>query len=264
MENLVQTVYYSSEMLLKTPHFHDCHQIILILQGEVELCVNGTTLRAGAGDAAIFSRYENHSLRVLSAEYARYVLCIDPDVVNRKSPVYSLLTDRPAGFCNVVNITPHFEDIVGIFRALMAERSAEAELAEEMEQLLVKQLLITLYRNAPVRFDSVGDTMVMDIKRQFENNYSQQFSLEGLARQYNVSVSSLSHRFREVTGVSVMGYLLSCRLAWAKKYLTQTNLDIGKIVEKCGFTDNSNFSRCFKKLNGISPTAFRKRNTAEW
>ena len=35
MQNFVQTVYYSAESFLEKPHFHDCHQIILILKGQV-------------------------------------------------------------------------------------------------------------------------------------------------------------------------------------------------------------------------------------
>ena len=263
MQTMVQAVYYSGERLLKKPHFHDCHQIILILTGEVEICVNGTTLMAGVGDAVIFSRYENHSVRVRSAEYKRYVLHIDPDVVNRKSAVYSLLTDRPAGFCNIINVAPHIEDIVDIFKRLMCEHGGEAVLADEMEQLLTKQLLIKLYRCAGLQFDSMHDALVIDIKRQFENAYGEHYTLDGLARQYSVSVSALSHRFRTMTGMPVMGYLQSCRMAHAKRMLADTNLCIGEIVEKCGFSDCSNFSRSFKALNGTTPTIFRKKYKVE-
>lgn len=36
MESLIQKVYYSAEILTKKPHFHTCHQIILITKGNVE------------------------------------------------------------------------------------------------------------------------------------------------------------------------------------------------------------------------------------
>lgn len=132
-----------------------------------------------------------------------------------------------------------------------------------MEQLLVKQLLITIYRCTNLHFDSLHDTLVMDIKRKFENNCSEQYALDRLAKHYNVSISSLSHRFRAVTGTSVMKYLASCRIAHAKQLLIETDRSIGEIVENCGFSDNSNFSRTFKQLNGMSPTDFRKQYKAE-
>ena len=259
MQKTVQAVYHSGEMLSKKPHFHDCHQIILILRGKVEFCVNGMLLCAGAGDLAIFSRYENHSVRVISEEYERYILQIDPEVANQNSTVYALLTDRPSGFCNVINVGPCTEDIIGIFRQLMDEHSRSRPLADEMEQLLVKQLLIAIYRCTDLHFNSLRDDIVPDIKRNFENSCHKQYTLDSLAKQYSISISSLSHRFRRMTGVSVMAYLQSCRMAHAKRMLAETDRSIGEIVELCGFSDSSNFSRTFKSLNGMSPTDFRKQ-----
>lgn len=259
MQTMVQSVYYSSETLSKTPHFHGCHQIILVLRGDVDFIINGTCFSANEGDIAIFSSYENHSVHVKSAEYERYVLNIDTSVVNRKSPAYSLLTDRPSGFCNVINVSSHIEDVVGIFKRLVCEHGSEFLLADEMEQISVKQLLITIYRCTDVKFDNHYDEIVVDLKRQFENHCSEQYTLNTLAKQYHISTSALSHRFRSVTGTSVMGYLLSCRLAQAKRLLSDTNMSIGMIVDKCGFSDTSNFSRTFKKTIGTSPTNFRKK-----
>ena len=263
MQNFVQTVYYSAESFLEKPHFHDCHQIILILKGQVQVCVNEASYTAGRGDIILFSRYENHSIVVLSEEYERYVLHIDPAIVNRESPVYSLLSDRPIGFCNIISVLPHLDDIVSIFKRLLRERNAGNKLANEMQQLTVKQLLILIYRCMPADFESRYDDIVIGVKRQFENHYNQPYTLEALSKQYNISPSTLSHRFCAATGISVMEYLLSCRMASAKRMLADTKMSIGEIVEQCGFSDNSNFSRTFKRLNGISPADFRKKYKAE-
>ena len=105
--------------------------------------------------------------------------------------------------------------------------------------------------------------MVIAVKRQLESHYSQPYTLTELSKQYNISPSTLSHRFSAATGMSVMEYLLSCRMASAKRMLAGTKMGIGEIVERCGFSDNSNFSRTFKRLNGMSPTDFRRKYKAE-
>lgn len=263
MQSMVQTVYYSRESFLKKPHFHDCHQIILILKGQVQVCVNEASYTAGRGDIILLGRYENHSIVVRSEEYERFVLHIDPAIINGESPVYSLLSDRPAGFCNVVSVLPYLEDLVDIFKRLLRERGSRSKLADEMQRLTVKQLLILLYRCMPVSFAGGYDPVVIGVKRQFENHYSQSYTLAGLAKQYSISPSSLSHRFRAATGMSVMEYLLSCRMASAKRMLAGSDIGIGQIVERCGFSDNSNFSRTFKRLSGLSPKDFRKQYQAE-
>jgi len=262
MQSIVKTVYHSSCSLNIQPHFHDCHQIIFIAKGEVDFCVNNNRLHATAGNIAIFSRYENHSVLGCSDEYERFVLRIDPNVVNRKSSVYSLLTDRPVGFCNVINVSSNMDEIVDIFNHILSEHKKAIKLADEMELLLVKQLLIIIYRCTPINFDNTYDGVVVAMKRQFENEYQKPFTLAMLAKQHNLSISSLSHRFQAATGVSVIEYLQSCRMANAKQMLAETDSSIGQIVEKCGFSDNSNFSRTFKKLTGLSPSDFRKKYKA--
>ncbi len=263
MQGIVQAVYHSTARLLSRPHFHDCHQIILIVNGQAEVCINGASYRAGRGDIVLFSRHENHSIRVCSKEYERYVLHVDPSIVNQRSPVYSILTDRPVGFCNVIRIAPYMEDMIGIFKHLVSEHEGALALGEEMEQLLVRQLLITIFRCAALRGGIPYDSVVAEVKRRFENSYGEPYTLSQLAKQYNLSISALSHRFRAVTGMPVMEYLLSCRMASAKRMLAGTDTSIGEIVEACGFSDNSNFARTFKRLNGMSPSDFRKTYKAE-
>lgn len=258
MEDLLQAVYFSSEIVAKKPHFHDCHQIILILKGEAQFFVNGNCFNATAGDVAVFSRYENHSVKVQSREYERYVLQLDSGVINRKSSVYSLLTDRPAGFSNVISIGQGLPELTRIFEQLISETESGLAMADEMVQLLIKQLLIKISRSSEIAYDTENDSVILDIKRKFENSFQEKHTLNALAKEYSLSVSSLSHRFKKQTGLSVMDYLISCRIAAAKRLLATTSKGIGEIVEECGFSDSSNFSRCFKRLHGMSPTKFRK------
>jgi len=262
MSSTVQAVYRSAGPLRKSEHFHDCHQMILITGGQAEFLVNGMPLAAKAGDIAVFSRYENHSLGVCSGDYERYILQLDPEVVNQKSAVYALLTDRPQGFSNVICLGTAMEPVHGIFRQLMAEHGSGAPLWEELERLLVRQLLILVHRCVSVPFDSLHDEMVIALKRQFESRYAEPCTLEALAAQFHISPSALSHRFRAATGTSVMHYLQSIRIASAKRMLAETALSINQIVEACGFSDASNFTRTFRQRTGVTPTAFRSQYAA--
>lgn len=263
MGSIIQAAYHSEEMVSKRPHFHTCHQIILIENGNVDFCVNGNTLHAGPGDLAIFSCYEDHSVFVRSTQYQRFVLQLTPSADDRECPAHSLLTDRPAGFSHVISILPCREQITGIFSQLIEEYQSQQSLSEWMLQSLVNQLLIAVFRCTGLENKTFRDSVVSDLKRQFEHHFSQRYSLEMLARKYCISVSALSHRFQATTGTSVMDYLLSCRIAHAKQLLANTDLSVGEIIEACGFSDSSNFSRTFRRVNGLSPTAFRKKFKAE-
>lgn len=56
-----------------------------------------------------------------------------------------------------------------------------------------------------------------------------------------------------------MEYLQACRVSAAKRYLTTTDLPIKEIVGRCGFSDESNFSRMFREKTGGTPSQFRQR-----
>lgn len=260
MNELIQKAYFSDDLLKKQAHYHDCHQIILIKRGHIQFSINGAKYEAHGGNIVIFSRFENHSLTVLSDEYERYVLQLDPKTSGIQNNVYSILSNRPDGFCNAIDVFGQKASYEMLFQQIIAEYRNRDKLREDMLQNLVSRLLILLYRLLPdtAHFEQLHAQMVFDIQRMFESDCSAVYTLEDLARAYSVSPSSLSHQFKKLTGASVMGYLLSCRIASAKHLLTATDDGIAQIVEKCGFSDSSNFSRTFKKLCGCSPTAFRK------
>ena len=261
MQSVIHSAYFSNDILKKETHYHDCHQIIFIKKGSVKFTVNATVHTAGSGDILIFSRYENHSVDIESGEYERYVLRISPFAVNTENKVCSLFLNRPSGFKNVISAGSLKGDFEDIFEKIIKEKNSNNIFGDEMQKLLLSQLIIMISRINPeisASFEDEKFDMIFDLQKRFENNPKEQYTLISLAKDYHISVSALSHQFKTITGFSVFEYLYSCRIATAKNLLTKSNLNIGQIVEECGFSDDSNFSRTFKKYVGITPSRFRK------
>ena len=117
---------------------------------------------------------------------------------------------------------------------IVEEKEAPGLLSEDLQLLLLQQLLIHIHRQLPNPMPEVSDEsfdMVHKIQKQFEQSYAENVTLAQVAREYGLSASYLSHIFKKVTGHSLMGYLQSCRMAAAKKYLAGTSKSIGEIVE---------------------------------
>ncbi len=258
MNELLQKSCFSTDLDQKNEHYHDCHQIILITKGEINYCVNNVKGIAKEGQILIFSRYENHSIDILSNEYERYILWLEPGYSAVQTCVNSLLFNRPKDFNNVIDLSENFDVFRMIFSRIVNEYNTPHTLSKDLQDLLISELLIMIYRQLP-DIDMFNENIHI-VQKAFESDCSKQYTIKELAKQLNISPSSLSHLFKKITGFTIMGYLFSCRMAEAKRLLTTTDLPVGEIVERCGFSDSSNFSREFKKANGITPSKFRAIN----
>ena len=264
MKSTVLSVKYSDGTSHFSRHYHDCHEIFYVTGGKATVTVNSKTYPVHSGMLVIISRYEKHSVTVESHDYTRYTLRLAPDYYgenNEDYALYSLLTNRPESFVHAIDVSYCKEEFDGLFGKIKHEYDKKTDYCSQMLDMLLKEILIMLYRKEPSLFSHSDEhtvTIVGKIQRQFQQKCNEKYTLEDLSAQYNISVYYLSHLFKKVTGYSVMNYLLSCRIANAKKLLANTDMDIGEICHRCGFSDSSNFSRMFKNETGFTPTAFRK------
>ena len=236
-------------------HYHDSHLLLYVTHGAAEVAVGGRRFRAEAGSLVLISRLEEHSVVPLTEDYRRYVLRLRAGLEDRLS---GILVNRAEGFRNVLRL-PQAEPIMA---ALAAEFAADGPWQEEMLDALLRQLLVLVCRAMPgaVREDTPAAQVVRRIQKQFEENCAEKCSLSSLAEQHHISASYLCHVFRRETGLSVMDYLQACRLTMAKRLLATTDEPVGEIAGRCGFGDDSNFSRLFRRETGKTPRQFRREN----
>ncbi len=90
-------------------------------------------------------------------------------------------------------------------------------------------------------------------------NYSQTISIEDIAEHIGISRSHLFRAFIERYSMSPKDYLTSMRISAACELLETTELSIGTVANSVGFSDHLYFSTVFKKLKGVSPRDYRKK-----
>lgn len=262
-KNSVLSVGYSEKTDDFTNHYHDCHEIFFILSGNAKIKIGSCNYDVKGGSIVIISRYEEHSVVVKSSFYNRYTLSLSPFFFGEKEDyrLYSLLTNRPKSFSHVIETGNDTEGFENLFRNLFSEFNEEKEYSKDMISMLLKQLFIKIYRKNPELFSVHEDgaiSVVESIQRAFQQNCGEKYTLKMLSEKYSISTFYLSHLFKRITGYSVMNYLLSCRLANAKRLLSESKMSIAEIANECGFSDSSDFSRKFRQETSVSPSRFRK------
>jgi AraC family transcriptional regulator of arabinose operon len=79
-----------------------------------------------------------------------------------------------------------------------------------------------------------------------------------LAAEAGMTPRSFRRRFTQEVGQSPRNYVIACRIGHAKDMLGRTELPIKQIAQQLGYNDVYFFTRQFKKVTGVAPSAYRK------
>jgi len=92
-----------------------------------------------------------------------------------------------------------------------------------------------------------------------EHVSDQNLDIHSLCVELGLSRSLFYNKFKSLTGMTPNAFILSYRLKYAASLLRgQNDLTITEISDRCGFSNATYFSRCFRKQFGIAPAHYRK------
>ncbi len=95
-------------------------------------------------------------------------------------------------------------------------------------------------------------------KQYVLQHYAESITLEEVCEAVGFSVSYFSSLFKKETGEGFAKYLTRIRIDEAKNLLRETNLSVGDIGEKVGYSDRKHFTNTFRKAVGLNPAEYRK------
>ncbi|OGF48629.1 MAG: hypothetical protein A2231_01520 [Candidatus Firestonebacteria bacterium RIFOXYA2_FULL_40_8] len=104
-----------------------------------------------------------------------------------------------------------------------------------------------------IRYKNIIDRIMENLTiRPMENINLTEISKEiGLSRFY------ISRIFKSETGKSFRDYIVAFRMEKAKRHMKDGSLNLSDVAFKCGYQDQSSFTRSFKKATGVNPGKYR-------
>lgn len=99
---------------------------------------------------------------------------------------------------------------------------------------------------------------IYDLLDYLNNCYREPISGVLIEEQLGGNFDYLNRIFRQTTGKTIFQYLTEVRISHAKELLGTTSLKISQVSEKVGFSDESYFSKVFKKMTGMTPMNYMK------
>jgi len=94
------------------------------------------------------------------------------------------------------------------------------------------------------------------------NQYKENFSLADMAEISRMPMETFRKRFVAEVGMPPLSYVLHCKMERAKELLRDQNWSVRQAGAAVGMQDPYHFSKQFKHIVGISPSAFMKLASA--
>ena len=248
------------------------YRLFYMLSGEIQFQFNNKIVDIRDGDLIIFPPGTAYKIKYKNANGAKYIILnFDFDY---KASKHREMPPAPANTFDISKIIskayfPPFDeiftfrdtsDIEEIITKIISEIDNRDKYSSEAASSLMKQLLIEIlrYTYSPSP-KGVSSKLSNEVKKYIELNYTDNITNISIAKHFNYHPYYLNSVFVKHTGITLHNYITKTRLNNARKLLLCTDSSICEIAKKCGFSNQSYFSECFKSAFTISPTEYRNQ-----
>ena len=100
---------------------------------------------------------------------------------------------------------------------------------------------------------------VNDVIRVLENGLYENLTIEEICTKTSYGRAYLFRLFKGKTGKTIIEYYLNLKIERAKQLLRENELSVKEISELLAFNEPNYFSKTFKRITGLTPTAYKKR-----
>ncbi|WP_353475222.1 AraC family transcriptional regulator [Salipiger sp. H15] len=214
-----------------------------------------------SGDIYIRDFDENYSAD-MDGYFDFFLIELSPDFLKNAAT----LTDHGCG--DLARIQAQEDQVLrhlalAILPALAQPDAADALFVEQLAVAMGAHLLHRHRGDGATPGDEahrLGPVAIRQAQELLMAGLGEPASIAEIARTLEMSRNGFFKSFRETVGLSPYQWLLSQRVERARRLLLTTDLPLVEIALTCGFSDQSHFTRIFKRLEGTSPGRWRQRS----
>lgn len=249
-------------------HLHDNYEIYKAISNNIRYFVEGTFYDLSSGDIIITNNREIHRpIITTNAPYERSFIqfspTIFPQIKNVDYDPLDLFTRRKHGQLNHIIIPePAVSVVEAYFKSIEACFVLNTDKSIYEARLILNQLLIELNTiheslNSDKQKEYSTDPRITTILEYLDMYFVEPFDLNEFSKLHHMDKYYLSHLFKSNTGFTLLEYIQSKRIQYAKLLIAK-DLSLNEISLTCGFNDYSNFFKTFKRLVNQSPKDYKK------
>ncbi len=217
-------------------HFHNSCEVVIVLEGKIAVRGNGTEKVLSRGDIFFAERYVTHIYKSLD---------------ETRAFIWVLSDFYLSGFRSLYKgVFPMFmyagedgnESLLAFLERTYAEWGHYNLL---MRRSAVEWMIGYLAaRYPPVEKPKKGDGfLITDILRYIDENFSQDLSVEGVAKTFGYTPNYFSYLFHRYTDMHFRAYLNRIRLRETDKRMKVSGIGVVAAAQQCGFSSMNTYYR---------------------
>ncbi len=255
-------------------HTHDFSEMFIVLSGSAVHIIDNEFYTVNEGDIYVINGDISHGFKspenfeICNIMYNPETMLGDYSSLRRLTGFQALFVFEPYyryehKFKSRLTLDTQSKNKA---ESLIDEMILEYNKKEEGYEVIFKAMFIELIVFLSRKYMRVSEKYPQSIFNlsntiaYIERNFSEDITLEKLASMAFMSKRHFGRVFKNNYHIAPIEYVINLRIAHACSLLKGTGMSVSLIALKSGFSDINYFSRCFKKIKGMSPKKYKLMN----
>jgi|GEM_PF-4656197 len=240
-------------------HYHDCCEVTFVETGDGRLLAGDNATEFNASSLFLLPPQIPHAfISLAGSSLSRpWVVQFDPVWLSSLLVLPEFFAVKNL-FQNTQHGTHFFQSPLTTADFLKLQQSTGVEQINLCLTLIAKlaasenyQIIGGALSQQPVK------NKVSRICAYIDSHLKDRLSHQTIANEFAVSSSHLARLFKQTIGYSLTDYIIRRRMQRAAQLLTETDWQITQIADYCGYQQVAFFTRTFRRVYNLTPSAYR-------
>lgn len=260
--------FFLVNLTYRPPHTHHDFEIIQAIEGELHIKTLTEDFTIGPGEIALFNPDTFHTLYSTGSHCILLAIQADPSFCAAHYPAIQHIQFDTANVTSGIPFQEALEMIHTCFN--LGYNYCRGEVGFELRCVSdLYRLFSYLVVHVPYHLENESEIFHSKEKEQrfariityIHQHYTEKLTLSELAESENLSMTYLSHLFRDVVNMPFQEYVNSLRFEHALLLLKKTNMSITDICLESGFSDSKYLNKRLKAACNLSLKDFRNTDS---
>jgi len=250
----------------RNPHFHNMWELIWVLEGKLEVSIDNREEIVKRGQLFLIPPSKVHELH--TENFSCAFMCIQMSIE------FVHLSERIVTENYLISDLLSKEEILEIKKSALSlgkmyfsnDALASLACAWECNGIMFRILNSIPYKNLSsdqAELRQKRDKRLEEMFEFVEKNYMHKIRLSDFAKEQNLSMSYLSHFFKDSMNQTFQDYVSSVRIQVASRLIATKSLRLTAASDLAGFSDYKYFVRDFRKHFGVSPEEYARQKLSD-